>query len=161
MYDCIDILEASNQSIIFLKTDFFLALEEKCTPQQICDKYHQIHADVYKNFNISFDKFGRTTTEKQTEVAQDIFRKLHENGNLTEDDMEQLHCANCDRFLADRYVFSKFLDESVLSCDIALEISRATINCIYSIADTLKGVVHILVVALKMREEINVMVVKN
>ena len=29
--------------------------------------------------------------------------------------MEQLHCANCDRFLADRYVFSKFLDESVLS----------------------------------------------
>merc|ERR1712110_1284348 len=80
------------------------ALEEKCTPQQICDKYHQIHSDVYKNFNISFDKFGRTTTEKQTEVAQDIFRKLHENGNLTEDDMEQLHCANCDRFLADRYV---------------------------------------------------------
>ena len=90
-----------------LKTDFFLALEEKCTPQQICDKYHQIHADVYKNFNISFDKFGRTTTEKQTEVAQDIFRKLHENGNLTEDDMEQLHCANCDRFLADRYVLFK------------------------------------------------------
>ena len=94
---------ASNQSITSLKMSFFLALEEKCTPQQICDKYHQIHADVYKNFNISFDKFGRTTTEKQTEVAQDIFRKLHENGNLTEDDMEQLHCANCDRFLADRY----------------------------------------------------------
>ena len=105
LYDSIDI--SSIYPIILSKNWFFLALEEKCTPQQICDKYHQIHADVYKNFNISFDKFGRTTTEKQTEVAQDIFRKLHENGNLTEDDMEQLHCANCDRFLADRYVLFK------------------------------------------------------
>lgn len=80
------------------------ALEEKCTPQQICDKYHQIHSDVYKWFDISFDQFGRTTTEKQTEVAQEIFWQLHENGNLVEDDMEQLHCQSCDRFLADRYV---------------------------------------------------------
>jgi len=80
------------------------ALEEKCTPQQICDKYHKIHSDVYKWFDISFDQFGRTTTEKQTEVAQEIFWQLHANGNLIEDDMEQLHCQSCDRFLADRYV---------------------------------------------------------
>jgi len=80
------------------------AIEEKCTPQQICDKYHRIHSDVYKWCDISFDEFGRTTTEKQTEVAQDIFWKLHENGNLTEGDTEQLHCQNCDRFLADRFV---------------------------------------------------------
>jgi methionyl-tRNA synthetase len=80
------------------------ALEDKCTPQEICDKYHRIHSEVYKWFDISFDEFGRTTTEKQTEVAQDIFWKLHENGNLIEDNMEQLHCQNCDRFLADRYV---------------------------------------------------------
>ena len=56
--------------------------------------------------------------------------------------------------------YSKFLDESVLSF-IVLEISRATINFNYFIADTLKGDVHTLVVVLKMREEINVMVVKN
>ena len=80
----------------------FIALEEKCTPRQICDKYHSIHADVYKWFNISFDVFGRTTTEKQTEIAQDIFWKLNENGYLSEDEIEQLHCQNCDRFLADR-----------------------------------------------------------
>ena len=80
------------------------ALEEKCTPQEICDKYHRIHSDIYKWFNISFDTFGRTTTEKQTEIAQDIFWKLNQNGYLVEDEMEQLHCQNCDRFLADRYV---------------------------------------------------------
>ena len=60
--------------------------------------------------------------------------------------------------------YSKFLDESalyILIRDVALEISRATISCNYFIADTLKGDVHTLVVALKMREETNVMVVKN
>ncbi|KAJ5689806.1 methionyl-tRNA synthetase [Penicillium macrosclerotiorum] len=39
------------------------ALTEKCTPQELCDKYHAIHSDVYKWFNISFDTFGRTTTQ--------------------------------------------------------------------------------------------------
>lgn len=43
------------------------ALEEKLTPQQICDKYFVIHKDIYEWFNIKFDQFGRTTTQKQTE----------------------------------------------------------------------------------------------
>lgn len=43
------------------------ALEEGLTPQEICDKYHAVHATIYKWFQIDFDFFGRTTTEKQTE----------------------------------------------------------------------------------------------
>lgn len=43
------------------------AMEEGLTPQEICDKYHVIHADIYRWFNISFDIFGRTTTPQQTE----------------------------------------------------------------------------------------------
>lgn len=45
------------------------AMEEKLTPQQICDKYHKIHTEVYRWFNISFDYFGRTTTKHQTEYV--------------------------------------------------------------------------------------------
>lgn len=41
-------------------------MEEGLTPQEICDKYHVIHADIYRWFNISFDIFGRTTTPQQT-----------------------------------------------------------------------------------------------
>lgn len=41
-------------------------MEEGLTPQEICDKYHAIHADIYRWFNISFDTFGRTTTPQQT-----------------------------------------------------------------------------------------------
>lgn len=78
------------------------ALQEGLTPQEICDKYHKLHADIYRWFNISFDHFGRTTTQKQTEVAQDIFWSLHKAGNLLEDAIDQLYCENCEKFLADR-----------------------------------------------------------
>ena len=42
------------------------------TPQQICDKYNKINANIYEWFDIAFDKFGRTPTWQQTEIAQVI-----------------------------------------------------------------------------------------
>uniref|UniRef100_A0A665TKN6 Methionine--tRNA ligase, cytoplasmic n=1 Tax=Echeneis naucrates TaxID=173247 RepID=A0A665TKN6_ECHNA len=80
------------------------AREEGLTPKQICDKYHAIHSSIYKWFQIDFDFFGRTTTEKQTEIAQDIFWRLHKHSFLVEDTVEQLRCETCQRFLADRFV---------------------------------------------------------
>ncbi|KAM3878115.1 methionine--tRNA ligase, cytoplasmic [Diretmus argenteus] len=80
------------------------AREEGLTPQQICDKYHAVHDSIYKWFQIDFDFFGRTTTERQTEIAQNIFWRLHERGFLVEDTVEQLRCESCQRFLADRFV---------------------------------------------------------
>ncbi|XP_009619836.1 probable methionine--tRNA ligase [Nicotiana tomentosiformis] len=80
------------------------ALEENCTPKQICDKYHAIHKEVYKWFDISFDEFGRTSTPQQTEVCQAIFKNLFENNWLSENTMQQLYCDTCKKFLADRLV---------------------------------------------------------
>ncbi|CAG8642582.1 12368_t:CDS:2 [Funneliformis caledonium] len=80
------------------------ALEEGITCQELCDKYHAIHSQVYKWFEIGFDYFGRTVTQQQTEIAQDIFLKLYKNGYLSEETMVQLFCEKCQRFLADRFV---------------------------------------------------------
>ncbi|WP_461257157.1 class I tRNA ligase family protein, partial [Treponema sp. R80B11-R83G3] len=38
------------------------AAEEGISPKELCDRYHAIHSDIYKWFNIAFDKFGRTST---------------------------------------------------------------------------------------------------
>ncbi|XP_017536286.3 methionine--tRNA ligase, cytoplasmic isoform X2 [Manis javanica] len=80
------------------------AMEEGLTPQEICDKYHAIHADIYRWFNISFDIFGRTTTPQQTKITQDIFQRLLTRGFVLQDTVEQLRCEHCARFLADRFV---------------------------------------------------------
>lgn len=37
------------------------ALTENSTPQQICDKYFEIHNNIYRWFGIGFDYFGRTS----------------------------------------------------------------------------------------------------
>ncbi|XP_058757491.1 methionine--tRNA ligase, cytoplasmic-like [Vicia villosa] len=80
------------------------ALEENCSPKEICDKYHAIHKEVYDWFNISFDKFGRTSSPEQTEACQSIFKKIFDNKWLSERTVEQLYCDTCERFLADRLV---------------------------------------------------------
>ncbi len=80
------------------------ALEEGVTPRQLCDKYNAIHEDIYKWFQIGFDYFGRTTTDYQTEIAQDMFLKLNANNYLEEKTTTQLFCEQHKGFLADRYV---------------------------------------------------------
>lgn len=80
------------------------ALQEGISPRELCDRYHEIHSQIYKWFNISFDYFGRTSTPKQTEIVQHIFNAVDKNGYITEKETEQLYCPSCKRFLADRYV---------------------------------------------------------
>ncbi|MBO4279183.1 MAG: methionine--tRNA ligase, partial [Spirochaetales bacterium] len=80
------------------------AAKEGVTPRELCDHYHAIHRDIYRWFNINFDYFGRTSTPKQTEIVQDIFKRCDANGYITEKETEQLYCPKCDRFLADRFV---------------------------------------------------------
>ncbi|TGZ84817.1 methionyl-tRNA synthetase [Ascodesmis nigricans] len=80
------------------------ALEEKVTPRELCDKYNALHTAIYKWFDIGFDYFGRTTTDAQTEISQEMFLKLHENGFLIEESMTQLYCEKHESFLADRFV---------------------------------------------------------
>ncbi|GAO19489.1 uncharacterized protein UV8b_00414 [Ustilaginoidea virens] len=80
------------------------ALETGQTPQQLCDEFHQKHKEVYEWFEIGFDYFGRTTTRKQTEIVQDIFLKLHDNGFLEERTTTQPYCEKHGSYLADRFV---------------------------------------------------------
>ena len=80
------------------------ALEEGVSPKELCDRYYAIHDDIYRWFNISFDKFGRTSTPEHTQITQRIFLGLDRNGYITEHTIQQLFCSSCDRFLADRFV---------------------------------------------------------
>jgi methionyl-tRNA synthetase len=80
------------------------ALETGQTPKELCDEFHKKHKDVYDWFEIGFDYFGRTTTEQQTVIAQDIFTKLYKNGYMEERTTTQPYCEKHEAFLADRYV---------------------------------------------------------
>jgi methionyl-tRNA synthetase len=80
------------------------AREEGVTPQELCDRYHTIHTDIYNWFEIAFDQWGRTSTPEHTRVTQDIFLKLHAAGYIRERTIEQLYSETSQMYLADRYV---------------------------------------------------------
>ncbi|MCP4754720.1 MAG: methionine--tRNA ligase [Proteobacteria bacterium] len=83
------------------------AREEGVTPREICDKFHALHRDVYKAFNISFDFFGRTSYPEHAEITQSIFKDLERQDMIEEQETEQTYCEHDQMFLADRYVTGK------------------------------------------------------
>ncbi|KAF9507140.1 hypothetical protein BS47DRAFT_1373955 [Hydnum rufescens UP504] len=80
------------------------ALKEGITPQELCDKYHVLHAETYKWFDIGFDYFGRTSTPQHTEICQESYIQLRENGLLERQVKPQTFCEGCNKYLADRFV---------------------------------------------------------
>lgn len=86
------------------------AIEENTTPEKICEKYHTIHADVYKWFGISTDYFGRTSTPLHAEIVQEVFLSLHKNGFIVEEEVEQPFDEKLKMFLADRFVIGECPD---------------------------------------------------
>ena len=81
------------------------ALKEKCTPQELCDKYHKIHKYIYEWFDIDFDYFGRTSTELHSQITQDIFLSLQKNNCIKKIELEQFRCKNCNMVLSDRFIY--------------------------------------------------------
>ncbi|MFP4330134.1 MAG: methionine--tRNA ligase [Spirochaetaceae bacterium] len=80
------------------------AREEGISPRDLCTRYYKLHTEIYDWFNIAFDKWGRTSTREHTEITQDIFLKLWNNGYIQERTIEQLYSEASEMYLADRYV---------------------------------------------------------
>ena len=80
------------------------ARKEGVTPQDIVDRYHNIIKDSFKEFGISFDVYGRTTSETHRRTASDFFRRLYDKGEFVEKTSMQLYDEQAQQFLADRYV---------------------------------------------------------
>ncbi|WP_118830882.1 methionine--tRNA ligase [Salinibacter ruber] len=80
------------------------AIREDRTPEDIIDTYHPQIRDNFERFGMSFDYYGRTSSETHTETTQDFFRVLDENGGFDLKTDEQLYDPEAEMFLADRFV---------------------------------------------------------
>lgn len=80
------------------------AKKEGISPQEIVDKYNHIIAKSFKDFEISFDIFHRTSAEIHHETAQEFFKVLESKNAFTKETSEQYYDEEYDQFLADRYI---------------------------------------------------------
>ncbi len=80
------------------------ARKEGITPQDVVDRYHGIIKKSFEDFGISFDIYSRTTSETHHKLASDFFKKLYDDGKLTEKVSKQYYDEEAGQFLADRYI---------------------------------------------------------
>ncbi|NBC16627.1 MAG: methionine--tRNA ligase [Bacteroidetes bacterium] len=80
------------------------ALNEDISPQAIVDKYHPMIRDTFERFGMSFDYYGRTTSDVHAETSQAFFRTLAEKEVFNLRTEEQLYDPEAEIFLADRFV---------------------------------------------------------
>ncbi|PRY13191.1 methionyl-tRNA synthetase [Pontibacter ummariensis] len=80
------------------------AKKEGITPQQAVDKYHELIRDSFKDFNVSFDIYHRTSSKTHAETASGFFLKLYQDGKFIEQTTQQYYDEGAQQFLADRYI---------------------------------------------------------
>ncbi len=80
------------------------AQKENTTPQAIVDKFHQLNKKAFEDFGIAFSIYHRTSSTLHHETSQGFFKKLYENGALTQIESEQFYDEKVEQFLADRYI---------------------------------------------------------
>jgi methionyl-tRNA synthetase len=80
------------------------AMKEKTTPREIVDKYDAILRQNFKDLQISFDIYHRTTDPLHHETAQEFFTALNDAGELEVKETEQFFDEEANTFLADRYI---------------------------------------------------------
>lgn len=78
--------------------------KEGVTPADIVEKFHNINKKAFDELGISFDYFGRTSSEVHHKTSQDFFKTLHEKNVFVEKSQDQLYDPKADMFLPDRYV---------------------------------------------------------
>ena len=78
--------------------------KENKKPIEIAKRYHDMIVSDVESMNISLDNFTRTTDKSHYDIAQNFFKDLYDKDLIYRQDIEQLYCDNCQKFLPDRYV---------------------------------------------------------
>lgn len=68
------------------------------TPSEHCDAISQAYKALWKELDIAYDKFIRTTSPKHEAVVNDFYCKVLANGDIYRADYEGLYCVNCEEY---------------------------------------------------------------
>lgn len=71
---------------------------------EYCAQQHKVQGDIYRQFRLSFDVFGRSSSPQNQELTQHFAERLEHAGLLEERTISQVYSKDDGRFLPDRYV---------------------------------------------------------
>ena len=95
---------------------FLCATDEHGTPAELaaakagkpvadyCAEMHAVQAKIAEGFSLSFDHFGRSSSQQNKELTQHFAGRLAEQNFISEVDEQQVYSHTDGRFLPDRYI---------------------------------------------------------
>lgn len=95
---------------------FLCATDEHGTPAEIaaqkagkpvaefCAQLHEAQAEIAKGFRLSFDHYGRSSSDQNRKLTQHFAKRLFDEGLVEEVSETQVYSETDGRFLPDRYI---------------------------------------------------------
>lgn len=77
------------------------AIKEGLEPKAYCDKIAPRFEEAWKNLNISFDFFIRTTDPRHEKVVVELLEKIYKKGDVYKAKYEGWYCVGCEKFLTE------------------------------------------------------------
>ena len=72
--------------------------------EELTGKLHEVHNQIYKKLNISYDIYSNTHTKTHEKITTDFFLELNKKGFISEGETEMFYCEHDNMFLPDRFV---------------------------------------------------------
>ncbi len=83
------------------------AEQERKRPEDYVAYWYGRDKEDFERAGVSFDLFHRTSSKENIEFVQYVFRQLHANGHIYDDNVIQFYCEHDKKFLPDRYVIGR------------------------------------------------------
>ncbi|KAL8516284.1 hypothetical protein ACS0TY_014805 [Phlomoides rotata] len=68
------------------------------SPVEHCDSISQSYRALWRELDISYDKFIRTTSPDHEAIVKEFYSKVLANGDIYRADYEGLYCVNCEEY---------------------------------------------------------------
>ncbi len=76
------------------------AKSHNLSPQKFTDNISEEYRKLWKNLDISYDEFFRTTDWRHEKIVQDYLQQLYDNGYIYKAKYKGLYCVGCEKFLS-------------------------------------------------------------
>jgi len=80
------------------------AKEAKIPTKEFVRKNSLSFIELCKKLNISYDDFIQTTEQRHVKIAQEIFQKVYDKGDIYQGVYEGYYCTGCEAFITEKYL---------------------------------------------------------
>ncbi|KAK7310422.1 hypothetical protein RJT34_07939 [Clitoria ternatea] len=74
------------------------AMSQGSAPHDHCNLISQAYKTLWKDLDISYDKFIRTTDSKHEAIVKEFYSRVLAKGDIYRADYEGLYCVNCEEY---------------------------------------------------------------